>query len=161
MTSNQTSHLTKTQLMTETHVLILFCFFLFFWYCSLMFTVSAPGGLTARWTCSPVGVSSFCQLTANTTTQTAPGESCVCQLSWMIQLSRRWTPWTTTWTKFFLMALLLCVPLQPSRPGYPSPRSSEGFFPGSQHPGHYQVRRQMPLFSLGFRMETFTVITMQ
>ncbi|KAE8288586.1 Focal adhesion kinase 1 [Larimichthys crocea] len=27
----------------------------------------------------------------------------------------------------------------PSRPGYPSPRSSEGFYPSSQHPGHYQM----------------------
>uniref|UniRef100_A0A671VPC6 Focal adhesion kinase 1 n=1 Tax=Sparus aurata TaxID=8175 RepID=A0A671VPC6_SPAAU len=31
------------------------------------------------------------------------------------------------------------APPKPSRPGYPSPRSSEGFYPGSQHPGHYQV----------------------
>uniref|UniRef100_A0A8C4EJM5 Focal adhesion kinase 1 n=1 Tax=Dicentrarchus labrax TaxID=13489 RepID=A0A8C4EJM5_DICLA len=30
-------------------------------------------------------------------------------------------------------------PLKPSRPGYPSPRSSEGFYPSSQHPGHYQM----------------------
>ncbi|XP_049901929.1 focal adhesion kinase 1-like isoform X4 [Epinephelus moara] len=29
--------------------------------------------------------------------------------------------------------------LQPSRPGYPSPRSSEGFYPSPQHPGHYQM----------------------
>ncbi|XP_056900923.1 focal adhesion kinase 1-like isoform X4 [Takifugu flavidus] len=29
--------------------------------------------------------------------------------------------------------------LKPSRPGYPSPRSSEGFYPSSQHPGHYQM----------------------
>lgn len=44
--------------------------------------------------------------------------------------------------KYFLIRsvfLLLSFPLQPSRPGYPSPRSSEGFYPGSQHPGHYQV----------------------
>ncbi|KAM9723929.1 focal adhesion kinase 1-like isoform 3-T3 [Menidia menidia] len=27
----------------------------------------------------------------------------------------------------------------PSRPGYPSPRSSEGFYPSPQHPGHYQM----------------------
>ncbi|XP_016536702.1 focal adhesion kinase 1 isoform X2 [Poecilia formosa] len=30
-------------------------------------------------------------------------------------------------------------PFQPSRPGYPSPRSSEGFYPSPQHPGHYQM----------------------
>uniref|UniRef100_A0A674MYB1 Focal adhesion kinase 1 n=1 Tax=Takifugu rubripes TaxID=31033 RepID=A0A674MYB1_TAKRU len=30
------------------------------------------------------------------------------------------------------------APPKPSRPGYPSPRSSEGFYPSSQHPGHYQ-----------------------
>ena len=32
--------------------------------------------------------------------------------------------------------------MQPSRPGYPSPRSSEGFYPSPQHmvqPNHYQV----------------------
>uniref|UniRef100_A0A3Q2DBR6 Focal adhesion kinase 1 n=1 Tax=Cyprinodon variegatus TaxID=28743 RepID=A0A3Q2DBR6_CYPVA len=29
---------------------------------------------------------------------------------------------------------------KPSRPGYPSPRSSEGFYPSPQHPGHYQDR---------------------
>ncbi|TNN80004.1 Focal adhesion kinase 1 [Liparis tanakae] len=29
--------------------------------------------------------------------------------------------------------------LPPSRPGYPSPRSSEGFYPSPQHPGHYQM----------------------
>ncbi|XP_055358864.1 focal adhesion kinase 1-like isoform X3 [Betta splendens] len=29
--------------------------------------------------------------------------------------------------------------LKPSRPGYPSPRSSEGFYPSPQHPGHYQM----------------------
>ncbi|XP_035528035.1 focal adhesion kinase 1-like [Morone saxatilis] len=33
----------------------------------------------------------------------------------------------------------MSTPLKPSRPGYPSPRSSEGFYPGSQHPGHYQM----------------------
>uniref|UniRef100_A0A674PQY9 Focal adhesion kinase 1 n=1 Tax=Takifugu rubripes TaxID=31033 RepID=A0A674PQY9_TAKRU len=32
------------------------------------------------------------------------------------------------------------APPKPSRPGYPSPRSSEGFYPSSQHPGHYQDR---------------------
>ncbi|KAM3929307.1 focal adhesion kinase 1 isoform 20-T20 [Leptodactylus fuscus] len=34
------------------------------------------------------------------------------------------------------------APPKPSRPGYPSPRSSEGFFPSPQHmvqPNHYQV----------------------
>ncbi|XP_061633191.1 focal adhesion kinase 1-like isoform X3 [Phyllopteryx taeniolatus] len=31
------------------------------------------------------------------------------------------------------------TPLKPSRPGYPSPRSSEGYFPSAQHPGHYQM----------------------
>ncbi|XP_047188572.1 focal adhesion kinase 1-like isoform X5 [Scophthalmus maximus] len=31
------------------------------------------------------------------------------------------------------------IPLKPSRPGYPSPRSSEGFYPSPQHPGHYQM----------------------
>uniref|UniRef100_A0A4W5PJD5 Uncharacterized protein n=1 Tax=Hucho hucho TaxID=62062 RepID=A0A4W5PJD5_9TELE len=34
------------------------------------------------------------------------------------------------------------LPVQPSRPGYPSPRSSEGFYPSPQHAGqlnHYQV----------------------
>uniref|UniRef100_A0A8C9Y7T4 Focal adhesion kinase 1 n=1 Tax=Sander lucioperca TaxID=283035 RepID=A0A8C9Y7T4_SANLU len=30
------------------------------------------------------------------------------------------------------------APPKPSRPGYPSPRSSEGFYPSPQHPGHYQ-----------------------
>ncbi|XP_072250714.1 focal adhesion kinase 1-like isoform X1 [Leuresthes tenuis] len=30
-------------------------------------------------------------------------------------------------------------PMKPSRPGYPSPRSSEGFYPSPQHPGHYQM----------------------
>ncbi|XP_078789566.1 focal adhesion kinase 1 isoform X5 [Oryzias latipes] len=30
-------------------------------------------------------------------------------------------------------------PFKPSRPGYPSPRSSEGFYPSPQHPGHYQM----------------------
>ncbi|XP_056262056.1 focal adhesion kinase 1-like isoform X6 [Pseudoliparis swirei] len=30
-------------------------------------------------------------------------------------------------------------PLKPSRPGYPSPRSSEGFYPSPQNPGHYQM----------------------
>uniref|UniRef100_A0A7N8XCS7 non-specific protein-tyrosine kinase n=1 Tax=Mastacembelus armatus TaxID=205130 RepID=A0A7N8XCS7_9TELE len=34
------------------------------------------------------------------------------------------------------------APPKPSRPGYPSPRSSEGFYPSPQHPGHYQVCRQ-------------------
>ncbi|XP_045900103.1 focal adhesion kinase 1-like isoform X2 [Micropterus dolomieu] len=33
----------------------------------------------------------------------------------------------------------LSRPLKPSRPGYPSPRSSEGFYPNTQHPGHYQM----------------------
>ncbi|XP_044063855.1 focal adhesion kinase 1-like isoform X6 [Siniperca chuatsi] len=33
----------------------------------------------------------------------------------------------------------MCRPLKPSRPGYPSPRSSDGFYPSSQHPGHYQM----------------------
>uniref|UniRef100_A0A3B3C0Q3 Focal adhesion kinase 1 n=1 Tax=Oryzias melastigma TaxID=30732 RepID=A0A3B3C0Q3_ORYME len=33
------------------------------------------------------------------------------------------------------------APPKPSRPGYPSPRSSEGFYPSPQHPGHYQVSR--------------------
>ncbi|XP_052003701.1 focal adhesion kinase 1-like isoform X3 [Xyrauchen texanus] len=35
-----------------------------------------------------------------------------------------------------------CRPSQPSRPGYPSPRSSEGFYPSPQHMGqhnHYQM----------------------
>uniref|UniRef100_A0A3P9HG16 Focal adhesion kinase 1 n=1 Tax=Oryzias latipes TaxID=8090 RepID=A0A3P9HG16_ORYLA len=32
------------------------------------------------------------------------------------------------------------APPKPSRPGYPSPRSSEGFYPSPQHPGHYQDR---------------------
>uniref|UniRef100_A0A8D2ZMG3 Focal adhesion kinase 1 n=1 Tax=Scophthalmus maximus TaxID=52904 RepID=A0A8D2ZMG3_SCOMX len=36
------------------------------------------------------------------------------------------------------------APPKPSRPGYPSPRSSEGFYPSPQHPGHYQVCRQTP-----------------
>nr|XP_015831234.2 focal adhesion kinase 1 isoform X9 [Nothobranchius furzeri] len=31
------------------------------------------------------------------------------------------------------------APPKPSRPGYPSPRSSEGFYPSPQHPGHYQM----------------------
>ncbi|PKU30117.1 hypothetical protein llap_19579 [Limosa lapponica baueri] len=34
------------------------------------------------------------------------------------------------------------APPKPSRPGYPSPRSSEGFYPSPQHmvqPNHYQV----------------------
>uniref|UniRef100_A0A3P8T6Z2 Focal adhesion kinase 1 n=1 Tax=Amphiprion percula TaxID=161767 RepID=A0A3P8T6Z2_AMPPE len=31
------------------------------------------------------------------------------------------------------------APPKPSRPGYPSPRSSEGFYPSPQHPGHYQL----------------------
>uniref|UniRef100_A0A3B3Y3V6 Focal adhesion kinase 1 n=1 Tax=Poecilia mexicana TaxID=48701 RepID=A0A3B3Y3V6_9TELE len=31
------------------------------------------------------------------------------------------------------------APPKPSRPGYPSPRSSDGFYPSPQHPGHYQV----------------------
>ncbi|KAM3615218.1 uncharacterized protein V6R79_025078 [Siganus canaliculatus] len=31
------------------------------------------------------------------------------------------------------------APPKPSRPGYPSPRASEGFYPSSQHPGHYQM----------------------
>uniref|UniRef100_A0A3Q2XWF4 Focal adhesion kinase 1 n=1 Tax=Hippocampus comes TaxID=109280 RepID=A0A3Q2XWF4_HIPCM len=31
------------------------------------------------------------------------------------------------------------APPKPSRPGYPSPRSSEGYYPSAQHPGHYQV----------------------
>uniref|UniRef100_A0A8C4Z756 non-specific protein-tyrosine kinase n=2 Tax=Gadus morhua TaxID=8049 RepID=A0A8C4Z756_GADMO len=31
------------------------------------------------------------------------------------------------------------APPKPSRPGYPSPRSSEGFYPGPQHQGHYQM----------------------
>uniref|UniRef100_A0A3B5MBJ8 non-specific protein-tyrosine kinase n=1 Tax=Xiphophorus couchianus TaxID=32473 RepID=A0A3B5MBJ8_9TELE len=30
-------------------------------------------------------------------------------------------------------------PPVPSRPGYPSPRSSEGFYPSPQHPVHYQM----------------------
>uniref|UniRef100_A0A669BZE2 Focal adhesion kinase 1 n=1 Tax=Oreochromis niloticus TaxID=8128 RepID=A0A669BZE2_ORENI len=39
------------------------------------------------------------------------------------------------------------APPKPSRPGYPSPRSSEGFYPSPQHPGHYQVcRRTQQLF---------------
>uniref|UniRef100_A0A3B4UWZ8 Focal adhesion kinase 1 n=1 Tax=Seriola dumerili TaxID=41447 RepID=A0A3B4UWZ8_SERDU len=32
------------------------------------------------------------------------------------------------------------APPKPSRPGYPSPRSSDGFYPSPQHPGHYQDR---------------------
>ncbi|XP_067458143.1 focal adhesion kinase 1-like isoform X3 [Thunnus thynnus] len=36
-------------------------------------------------------------------------------------------------------SLFQCTPLKPSRPGYPSPRSSEGFYPSPQHPGHYQM----------------------
>uniref|UniRef100_A0AAV2MFH5 Focal adhesion kinase 1 n=1 Tax=Knipowitschia caucasica TaxID=637954 RepID=A0AAV2MFH5_KNICA len=32
-----------------------------------------------------------------------------------------------------------CFQSKPSRPGYPSPRSSEGFYPSPQHPGHYQM----------------------
>lgn len=42
-------------------------------------------------------------------------------------------------------ALLVCP--QPSRPGYPSPRSSEGFYPSPQHmvqTNHYQVRQALP-----------------
>ncbi|XP_054898170.1 focal adhesion kinase 1-like isoform X12 [Poeciliopsis prolifica] len=31
------------------------------------------------------------------------------------------------------------APPKPSRPGYPSPRSSEGFYPSPQHPVHYQM----------------------
>ncbi|XP_077382584.1 focal adhesion kinase 1-like isoform X9 [Festucalex cinctus] len=31
------------------------------------------------------------------------------------------------------------APPKPSRPGYPSPRSSEGYYPSAQHPGHYQM----------------------
>uniref|UniRef100_A0A7N6A8Z7 Focal adhesion kinase 1 n=1 Tax=Anabas testudineus TaxID=64144 RepID=A0A7N6A8Z7_ANATE len=31
------------------------------------------------------------------------------------------------------------APPKPSRPGYPSPRSSEGFYPSPQHPAHYQM----------------------
>ncbi|XP_054637425.1 focal adhesion kinase 1-like isoform X10 [Dunckerocampus dactyliophorus] len=31
------------------------------------------------------------------------------------------------------------APPKPSRPGYPSPRSSEGYYPSPQHPGHYQM----------------------
>ncbi|XP_035986914.1 focal adhesion kinase 1 isoform X19 [Fundulus heteroclitus] len=34
------------------------------------------------------------------------------------------------------------APPKPSRPGYPSPRSSEGFYPSPQHPGHYQTGNQ-------------------
>ncbi|KAM9805434.1 focal adhesion kinase 1-like isoform 4-T4 [Syngnathus typhle] len=30
-------------------------------------------------------------------------------------------------------------PFKPSRPGYPSPRSSEGYYPSAQHSGHYQM----------------------
>ncbi|XP_035018763.2 focal adhesion kinase 1 isoform X3 [Hippoglossus stenolepis] len=33
----------------------------------------------------------------------------------------------------------MSISLKPSRPGYPSPRSSEGFYPSPQHPGHYQM----------------------
>lgn len=43
-------------------------------------------------------------------------------------------------------ALLICS--QPSRPGYPSPRSSEGFHPSPQHmvqTNHYQVYRSLLL----------------
>ncbi|XP_063041764.1 protein tyrosine kinase 2aa isoform X3 [Engraulis encrasicolus] len=39
------------------------------------------------------------------------------------------------------------APPKPSRPGYPSPRSSEGFFPSPQHAGqhnHYQVSGGFP-----------------
>uniref|UniRef100_A0A3B3UDY2 Focal adhesion kinase 1 n=1 Tax=Poecilia latipinna TaxID=48699 RepID=A0A3B3UDY2_9TELE len=36
------------------------------------------------------------------------------------------------------------APPKPSRPGYPSPRSSEGFYPSPQHPGHYQVYHVVP-----------------
>ncbi|XP_061919342.1 focal adhesion kinase 1-like isoform X9 [Entelurus aequoreus] len=31
------------------------------------------------------------------------------------------------------------APPKPSRPGYPSPRSSESYYPNPQHPGHYQM----------------------
>ncbi|XP_049585760.1 focal adhesion kinase 1 isoform X7 [Syngnathus scovelli] len=31
------------------------------------------------------------------------------------------------------------APPKPSRPGYPSPRSSEGYYPSAQHSGHYQM----------------------
>uniref|UniRef100_A0A8C7ZVY7 non-specific protein-tyrosine kinase n=1 Tax=Oryzias sinensis TaxID=183150 RepID=A0A8C7ZVY7_9TELE len=42
------------------------------------------------------------------------------------------------------------APPKPSRPGYPSPRSSEGFYPSPQHPGHYQVfrRTRFPFYSV-------------
>uniref|UniRef100_A0A3B4YKL3 Focal adhesion kinase 1 n=1 Tax=Seriola lalandi dorsalis TaxID=1841481 RepID=A0A3B4YKL3_SERLL len=33
------------------------------------------------------------------------------------------------------------APPKPSRPGYPSPRSSDGFYPSPQHPGHYQTMK--------------------
>uniref|UniRef100_A0A7M4F483 Focal adhesion kinase 1 n=1 Tax=Crocodylus porosus TaxID=8502 RepID=A0A7M4F483_CROPO len=39
------------------------------------------------------------------------------------------------------------APPKPSRPGYPSPRSSEGFYPSPQHmvqPNHYQVTLCLP-----------------
>uniref|UniRef100_A0A8C3SV35 Focal adhesion kinase 1 n=1 Tax=Chelydra serpentina TaxID=8475 RepID=A0A8C3SV35_CHESE len=41
------------------------------------------------------------------------------------------------------------APPKPSRPGYPSPRSSEGFYPSPQHmvpPNHYQVKYYLSLY---------------
>uniref|UniRef100_A0A3Q3B6H8 Focal adhesion kinase 1 n=1 Tax=Kryptolebias marmoratus TaxID=37003 RepID=A0A3Q3B6H8_KRYMA len=46
---------------------------------------------------------------------------------------------SSIFTSFHPCVFLLFLFLQPSRPGYPSPRSSEGFYPSPQHPGHYQM----------------------
>lgn len=50
--------------------------------------------------------------------------------------------WFSGFSFLFLKTLKIPLHLQPSRPGYPSPRSSEGFYPSPQHmvqPNHYQV----------------------
>lgn len=50
------------------------------------------------------------------------------------------------------MCVGVCVCLQPSRPGYPSPRSSEGFYPSPQHMGQHNYFQVIftPYLSIGF-----------
>uniref|UniRef100_A0A668T5A2 Focal adhesion kinase 1 n=1 Tax=Oreochromis aureus TaxID=47969 RepID=A0A668T5A2_OREAU len=53
------------------------------------------------------------------------------------------------------------APPKPSRPGYPSPRSSEGFYPSPQHPGHYQVYMQQCVGQQCLLMEEQLIIQQQ
>lgn len=95
--------------------------------------------LTACWICSLVDVP---RLTANSATQTARGFVCG-PCAWPRVLSTC----SPTRRPRLTPPLTCLLSLQPSRPGYPSPHSSEGFYPSPQHPGHYQVCKSPPTHS--------------